>query len=168
MEAKSLWLLGALPCLRVDKKKHKHNMWEDHHRGREHRRTIRRGIWRRSTLWSIRGGTYGYPYGYEVSKRLWRRSINGRDFNGRRKNIDRWMLSRRRILIRKERLESQGTKTSKNILSSVRKMDPSHLVKWFWCLMINITLWTNVSQVFVLVVHRMPSGLDWGSEDAKP
>jgi hypothetical protein len=38
---------------------------------------------------------------------LWRRSINGRDFNGRRKNIDHWMLSRRRrILIRKERLES--------------------------------------------------------------
>jgi hypothetical protein len=29
------------------------------------------------------------------------------------------------------------------------------LAKLFWCLMINITLWTNVLQVFVIVVHMM-------------
>jgi hypothetical protein len=32
----------------------------------------------------------------------------------------------------------------------VRKMDPTHLSKGFWCLMINIILWTNVFSSFCI------------------
>jgi hypothetical protein len=40
-------------------------------------------------------------------------------------------------------------------------MDLTHLTKWFWCLMINITCGLMYLLVFVFVVHRMQSDLDW-------
>jgi hypothetical protein len=50
--------LVPLACLRKDKKKHKHHVREENHREKEHRRiTIRRNIWRRDTIRSIRRRT---------------------------------------------------------------------------------------------------------------
>jgi hypothetical protein len=50
----------------------------------------------------------------------------------------------------------------------VRKRDTTHLTKWFWCLMININYGLMCLLVFVFVVHKVQSDLDWGTKESTP
>lgn len=61
---------------------------------REHRRSIWRSDMRsirKSNVWiSVRVWRR-----IRINKRLWRRSVGGRGFSGRRRSVGRWRLSRR-------------------------------------------------------------------------
>lgn len=95
-------------CLVEDEKEHEHHMWKDHHRGRERRSTIR-SIWRRYKYAKGCGGVLVEGASVVGGALIMR-------FN-RRKSIVIWLVWIWRIWIKKERLRSQGTGMSTNILS---------------------------------------------------